>query len=131
MNVKAYLRGEDRHVGTARTVRRPAAERDSQAGAARERLTMTNDDSQAALRLNDQLGQLLEGWANVERVRFVSRSSGQYTTSTVSRDGLWNLMRAVQAAERERCAKLCEEVHADTSECQEMALYCAARIRGA
>jgi len=25
MNVKAYLRGEDRHVGTARTVRRPAA----------------------------------------------------------------------------------------------------------
>ena len=35
------------------------------------------------------------------------------------------------AAERERCAKLCEEVHADTSECPELALHCAARIRGA
>lgn len=38
---------------------------------------------------------------------------------------------AAVAAERERCAKLCEEVHADTSECPELALHCAARIRGA
>jgi hypothetical protein len=41
------------------------------------------------------------------------------------------LVDATRAAERERCAKLCEEVHTDTSECPEMALYCAARIRGA
>ena len=34
------------------------------------------------------------------------------------------------AAERERCAKVCEAVHADTGECPEMALYCAERIRG-
>lgn len=38
---------------------------------------------------------------------------------------------AAVAAERERCAKLCEEVHADTSECPELALHCAARIRAA
>lgn len=38
---------------------------------------------------------------------------------------------AAVASERERCAKLCEEVHADTSECPELALHCAARIRGA
>lgn len=43
----------------------------------------------------------------------------------------WAAVEAVQAAERERCAKVCEEVHADTSECPEMALHCAARIRGA
>ena len=36
---------------------------------------------------------------------------------------------AAVAAERERCAKLCEEVHADTSECPELALHCAAQIR--
>lgn len=58
--------------------------------------------------LSEGLGPLLEGWANVEGVRFVSRSYGQYTTATVSRDGLLDLMRAVQAAERERCAKLVE-----------------------
>ena len=54
------------------------------------------------LGLSEGLGPLLEGWANVEGVRFVNRSSGQYTTATVSREGLWDLMRAVQAAERAR-----------------------------
>ena len=37
---------------------------------------------------------------------------------------------AAVAAERERCAKLCEEVHADTSECPELALHCAAAFAG-
>ena len=49
--------------------------------------------------------------------------------------GCWAAVAAAYdaglAAERERCAKLCEEVHADTSECPELALHCAARIRGA
>jgi hypothetical protein len=40
------------------------------------------------------------------------------------------LIEAVEAAERERCAKLCEAVHADTAECPELALYCAERVRG-
>ena len=31
--------------------------------------------------------------------------------------------------ERERCARVCMAVHADTGECPEMALYCADRIR--
>ena len=38
---------------------------------------------------------------------------------------------AAVAAERERCAKVCEAVHADTAECPELALYCAERIRAA
>lgn len=53
----------------------------------------------------------------------------------MSTHSAWMAWRAcwpqAQAAERERCAKLCEEVHADTSECPELALHCAARIRGA
>ena len=61
-----------------------------------------------ALKLTEGLGALLDGWANVEGVRFVSRSYGQRTTDTVSRDGLLDLMRAVQAAERERFAELRE-----------------------
>jgi hypothetical protein len=38
--------------------------------------------------------------------------------------------KAAVAAERDRRAKLCEAVHADTGECPELALYCAERIRG-
>lgn len=64
-----------------------------------EQANLTRPEGSA---LNEGLGPLLEGWANVEGVRFVSRSYGQYTTSTVSRDSLLDLMKAVQAAERER-----------------------------
>lgn len=92
------------------------------------------------------LGPLLDGWANVECVRFVNRSTGQRTTETVSRDGLLDLMRAVQAAERDRCAKLCEQQvegytayemldsdvawEAGSKGEIEMARQCAAAIRG-
>lgn len=34
------------------------------------------------------------------------------------------------AAERERCAKLCEQEHSESGEHPEMALHCAERIRG-
>jgi hypothetical protein len=37
--------------------------------------------------------------------------------------------RAAVLAERERCARVCEEVNATTGECPEMAVYCAATIR--
>lgn len=40
-----------------------------------------------------------------------------------------SLVRNGIASERERCAKLCEQVHADTGECPEMAMHCADRIR--
>lgn len=37
---------------------------------------------------------------------------------------------AAVAAERERCAKLCEQEHRESGEHPEMALHCAERIRG-
>ena len=39
-------------------------------------------------------------------------------------------VRTIQAAERERCAALCEQEHAESGEHPEMALHCAERIRG-
>lgn len=63
------------------------------------------------LGFSEGLGPLLEGWANVECVRFVNRSTGQRTTETVSRDGLLDLMRAAQAEERERCARIVERIN--------------------
>ena len=67
-----------------------------------------NEETQPAglVRPNDGLGPLLAEWADAACVRFVSRSSGQRTTDTVSKDDLLQLMRAAQAAERERCALL-------------------------
>ena len=38
---------------------------------------------------------------------------------------------AAVAMERERCAKVCERVNDSTGECPELALHCAAAIRGA
>jgi len=38
--------------------------------------------------------------------------------------------RVAIAAERERCAKLCEQEHRESGEHPEMALHCAERIRG-
>jgi hypothetical protein len=72
---------------------------------------MPQDDTPGALGSDDQLGPLLGGWANVECVRFVNRSTGQRTTETVSRDGLLDLMRAVQAAARERCIAAAEDAY--------------------
>jgi hypothetical protein len=90
---------------------------------------MTTGTTPGALGSHEQLGPLLEGWANVECVRFVNRSTGQRTTETVSRDGLLDLMRAVQAAERERCAKLVETANVAGAGMFRRDL--AARIRGA
>lgn len=48
-------------------------------------------------------------------------------------DGDGNRLEAfaalVAAAEREACAKVCEEVDATTGECPELAKYCADAIR--
>jgi hypothetical protein len=49
-----------------------------------------------------ELAALLDRWAANEGVHFVNRSAGQYTTSTVSREGLVELMMAVSAAEHAR-----------------------------
>lgn len=35
---------------------------------------------------------------------------------------------AISASTREECAELCERVNSDTSECPELALYCAEAI---
>lgn len=49
-------------------------------------------------------------------------------------DGLYkdllDLVRLTRSAERERCAKLCEQEHQESGEHPEMALHCAERIRG-
>ena len=67
-----------------------------------------------------------------ERTKTIDRIVRNFAPHT---PGCWAAVAAAYdaglAAERERCAKLCEEVHADTSECPELALHCAARIRGA
>ena len=59
--------------------------------------------------MNDWLGPLVDKWAADEYVRFASRSDGQRTTTTVSRDALLLLAERAIAAERERCAQLCEQ----------------------
>ena len=47
-----------------------------------------------------------------------------------SNSDLVQMIAEVQAAERERCAKLCEQEHRESGEHPEMALHCAERIRG-
>ena len=65
----------------------------------------------------------------VERFGEGSAWPGNYRDIDV--DLAWNAWLDAMTMTRERCARLCEEVHADTGECPEMALHCAARIRGA
>ena len=50
------------------------------------------------------LGTLMAKWAEAEGVRFTHRSDGRRSVGTVHEEGLIDLMRAVQAAERERWA---------------------------
>lgn len=71
---------------------------------------MDNDSTPREVGLSEGLGPLLQVWANTEGVRFVSRSHGQCTTSTVSVDSLLELMKTVRAAERERLRMLVEAV---------------------
>ena len=52
--------------------------------------------------------EAFEAWARDNNITFVSRSSGQYTTDTVSRDALRNLWQAARAAALEEAAQLCE-----------------------
>lgn len=72
-------------------------------------MTKHTDDSERpqplGLPLNDLLGPLLDKWAADEYVQFVSRSGGQRTTATVSRDALRVLAERAAAAERELCAQ--------------------------
>lgn len=76
-------------------------------------MTKHTDDSERpqplGLPLNDLLGPLLDKWAADEYVQFVSRSGGQRTTATVSRDALRVLAERAAAAERELCAALASE----------------------
>lgn len=51
-------------------------------------------------------------------------SAGTYTASE-----MLAFRDFAMAWERERCAKVCEEMHRTTGECPEMALYCADAIR--
>jgi hypothetical protein len=91
---------------------------------------MTTDATPGALGSNDQLGPTLDAWAETAGVQFVSRSYGQYTTGTVSRDALETLLAnalhagiehgrtqaaqvaAAVAAERERAAPSTEQIDA-------------------
>lgn len=71
-------------------------------------MTTANEGSEhgrpLCLALTDLLG-LLDEWAKASGTHFAARSAGLQTTDTVSRDDLLQLMRAVEAAERERCAR--------------------------
>jgi len=53
--------------------------------------------------------KLIDEWADAACVRFVNRSSGEYTTNTVSRYDLQQLIDAAVARERERAALVCDD----------------------
>ena len=53
--------------------------------------------------------EAFEAWERDNHITFVSRSSGQYTTDTVSRDALRNLWQAATAAALEEAAEVCEK----------------------
>lgn len=81
---------------------------------------MEQSNPPALVRLSEGLGPTLDAWAQSVGVRFVSRSYGQHTTDTVSRDSLETLLANVlkagiahgraqaagAAAERVRCTEL-------------------------
>ncbi len=73
---------------------------------------MTDTATPQGLALTEGLGQLLAEWADAACVQFVNRSQGQHTTGTVSKEDLLQLMRAVQAAERERCTRRAADIAA-------------------
>ena len=95
-------------------------------------MNTTETGQPLAVLSSDQLGQL------------PPQRKGQYLTMTIcgttddpAENGHWSSPERVQwridkavAAERERCAGLCEQEHAESGEHPEMALHCAERIRG-
>ena len=92
----------------------------------------TTDDTNAARRgsgSNDLLGPLLEDWADAAGAVF---HHGE-TLRGVSRTDLLQLMRATQAAERERCAGLCDaefpRLHSSAE--RDLCAWLAQRIRKA
>lgn len=72
--------------------------------------------------------EAFEAWERDNHITFVSRSSGQYTTDTVSRDALRNLWQAATAAALEEAAEACE-FEAELWQEGVEARLCAARIR--
>lgn len=52
--------------------------------------------------------EAFEAWARDNRITFVSRSSGEYTTDTISRDALRNLWQSARAAALEEAARKAE-----------------------
>lgn len=61
----------------------------------------------------------------IDDILHASREANEGPTQLARR-----IESAAVAAERERCAKLCEREHAESGEHPEMALHCAERIRG-
>lgn len=54
--------------------------------------------------------EAFEAWATQHGITFVSRSHGQATTDTVSRDALMALWQAARAGAYERAAKVCRKI---------------------
>lgn len=81
--------------------------------------------------MNRQLGPLLE---DALRRAYYYTETGAWHGPLTEEEDRWRAVAKVAAeqvaAERERCAKLCEQEHNESSEHPEMALHCAERIRG-
>ena len=53
--------------------------------------------------------EIVKKWADDNHVSTVNRSYGEQTTAPVSLAALENLVRAAMMAEREACAKVCDD----------------------
>lgn len=54
--------------------------------------------------------EIVKKWVDDNHVSTVNRSYGEQTTAPVSVAALENLVRAAMTAEREACAKVCDDV---------------------
>lgn len=69
--------------------------------------------------------EAFEAWARDNRITFVSRSSGEYTTDTISIDALRNLWQSARAAALEEAVDVAD-AHAT---CEGIGQRIAAEIR--
>lgn len=80
--------------------------------------------------LNELLERLIKeaGWAGIY-TQWVSPTERESMTVPVTTEQVAKFAELVAAAEREACAKVCEQTGDTTGECPEMAGYCADAIR--
>lgn len=85
----------------------------------------------------DETRRAFERWITLETAHPITRIEqrgyswdGDYATASV--DSMWRAWQAAAAAERERCAKICDEIATDRDDLADYAtaVRCATAIRG-